>query len=120
MTTQQYPANEKRMEEGFRRRTWAQADPNRSRMMDAVEWTAVDGSRVRRVRVVDFQVDASLEMAQLQDLTDTFAGYRTTKEEITNETMIAIHQLRQLTDGVGETTMQFLDLHWSEGHRLHL
>ena len=41
-------------------------------------------------------------------------------EEITNETIIAIHQLRQLKDGVRQTTMQSLDLHWSEGHRLHL
>ena len=29
---------------------------------------------------------------------------------------MAIHQLRQLTDGVRQTTMQSLDLHWSEGH----
>ena len=91
LTTQQHPANEPRMEEGFGRSTWAQADPNRSRMMDAVEWTAIDGSRVRRVRVVDFQMDASLVMAQLRDLTETFAGYRATMEEITNETIMAIH-----------------------------
>ena len=84
--------------------------------MDAVEWTVIDGSRVRRVRVVDFQMDASLAMAQLQDLTETFAGYRTTVEEITNKTIMAIHQLRQLTDEVRQTTMQSLDLHGSERH----
>ena len=78
-------------------------------MMDAVEWTAIDGSRVRRVRVVDFQMDAFLAMAQLLDLTETFAVYRTTMEETTNDTIMTIHQLRQLTD-----------LHWSEGHQLHL
>ena len=120
LTTQQYPANEPQMEEGFGRSAWAEADPNRSRMMDAVEWTAIDGSRVRRVRVVDFQMDASLAMVHLRDLTETFAGYRATMEEITNETIMAIHQLRQLTDGVRQTTMQSLDLHWWEGHRLHL
>ena len=59
LTTQQYPANEPRKEEGFGRSTWAQFDPNRKRMMDAVEWTAIDGSRVRRVRVVEFQMGAS-------------------------------------------------------------
>ena len=37
LTTQQYLANELRMEEGFGRSSWAQADPNRSRIMDAVE-----------------------------------------------------------------------------------
>ena len=89
-------------------------------MMDAIEWTAIDGSRVRRVRVVDFQMDTSLAMAQLRDLTETFAGYQATMEEITNETIMAIHQLRQLTDGARQTTIQSLDLHWSEGHRLHL
>ena len=117
---QQYPANELRMEESFGRSAWAQADPNRGRMIDAVKWTAIDGSRVHRVRVVDFQMDASLAMAQLRDLTETFAGYRTTMEEITNETSMAVHELRKLTDGVRQTTMQSLDLHWSEGHRLHL
>ena len=65
-------------------------------------------------------MDASLPMAQLRDLTETFAGYRATMEEITIETVMAIHQLRKLTDGVRQTTMQSLDLHWSEGHRLHL
>ena len=65
-------------------------------------------------------MDASLAMAQLRDLTETFAGYRTTMEEITNETIMAIHQLRQLTDGMRQTTMQSLDLHWSEGHPFHL
>ena len=120
LTTQQHRANELRMEEGFSRATSAQADPNRSRMMDAVEWTAIDGSRVRRVRVVDFQMYACLVMAQLRDLTETFAGYRSTVEEISNETIMAIHQLHQLTDGVRQTTMQSFDLHWSEGHRLHL
>ena len=94
MTTQQYPAKEPLMEEGFGRSSWAQGDPNRNRMMDAVEWTAIDGSRVRRVRVVDFQMDASLAMAQLRDLTETFTGYRTTMEEITNQTIMAINQLR--------------------------
>ena len=89
-------------------------------MMDAVEWTAIEGSRVRRVRVVDFLMDASLAMAQLRDLTETFAGYRTTMEEITNDTIMATNQLRQLTDGVWQTTMESLDLHWVEGHRLHL
>ena len=74
LTTQQHPANEPWMGEGFRRSTWAQADPNRSQMMDAVEWTTIDGSRVRQVRVVDLQMDASLAMAQLRDLTGTFAG----------------------------------------------
>ena len=74
LTIQLYPANERLMEEGFGRSTWAQADANRSRMMNAVEWMAIDGSRVRRVRVVDFQMDASLAMAQLWDLTETFAG----------------------------------------------
>ena len=65
-------------------------------------------------------MDALLAMAQLRDLTETFAAYRTTMEGRTNETIIAIHQLRQLTDGVRQTTMQSLELHWSEGHRLHL
>ena len=120
LTTQQHPANQPRVEEGFGRSTWAQADPNRSRMMNAVEWTAIDGSRVRRVRFVDFQMDASLAMAQLRDLTETFARYRATMEEITNKTIMAIHQLRQLTDKVRQTTMQSLDLRWSEGYRLHL
>ena len=69
---------------------------------------------------MDFQLDASLDMAPLQDLTETFAGYRATMEEITNETIMAIHHLRHLTNGVRQTTMQSLDLHWSEGHRLHL
>ena len=41
-------------------------------------------------------------------------------EEIINDTIIAIHQLRQLNDGVWQTTMQSLDLHWSEGHGLRL
>ena len=120
LTTQQYLANEQRIEEGFSRSTWAQADPNRSRMMDAVKWTAMDGSQMRQVRVVEFQMDASLAMAQLRDLTEIFAGYRTTMEEITNETIMAIHQLRQLTDGARQTTMQTLDLHGSEEHRPHL
>ena len=120
LTTQQYPANVPRMEEGFGRSTWAQADPNRRRRMDAVEWTAIDGSRVCRVRVVDFQMDASLAMAQLRALTETFAGYRVTMEEIINETIMAIHQVRQLTDGVRQTTMQSVDLHLWEGHRIHL
>ena len=120
LTTQQHPAREPRMQEVFGRSTWAQADPNRSQMMDAVEWTANDGSQVRRVRVVDFQMDASLAMAQLRDLTETFAGSWATTEEITNETIMAIHQLRQLTDGVRQTTMQSLHMHWLEGHRLHL
>ena len=40
--------------------------------------------------------------------------------EITNETIMASHQLRQLKDGVPQTTMQSLDLHWSEGHPLDL
>ena len=88
--------------------------------MDAVKWTAIDGSRVRRLRVVDFEMDTSLAMAQLRDLPETFAGYRATMEEITNETIMVIHQLRQLADGVRQTTMQSLDLHWSAGHRLHL
>ena len=39
----------------------------------------------------------------------TFAVYRATMEEITNETVMAIHQLRQLTDGVRQTTVQSLD-----------
>ena len=55
MTTQQYLPNEPRIEEGFSRSTWPRADPNRSRMMDAVEWTAIGGSRVRRVLVLDFK-----------------------------------------------------------------
>ena len=114
LTTPQHLANEPQMEEGFGRSTWAQADPNRNRMMDAVELTAIDGSRVRRVQVVDFQMDASLAMAQIRDLTETSAGYWATKEEITNETIMAIHQLRQLTERVRQTTMQSLDLHWSE------
>ena len=59
-------------------------------MMDA-DWTAIYGSQVRRLRVVDFQMDASLAIAQLRNLTETFAGYRTTMEEITNETIMAIH-----------------------------
>ena len=117
LTTQQHLAREPRMEEGFGRSTWAQADPDRRRMMDAVELMAIHGSRVRRVRVVDFQMDASLAMAQQRDLTETFAGYRATMEEITNETIKAIHQL---TDGVRQTTMQPFNLHWSTGHRLHL
>ena len=75
---------------------------------------------VRWVRVVYFQMDASLAMAQLQDLRETFAGYQATMEEITNATIMAIHQLRQLTDGVRQTTMQSFDLHWSERHPLHL
>ena len=120
LTTQQHPANEPRMEEGFGRSTWAQVNPNRSRMMDAVEWTAIDGSRVRRVRVLDFQMDASLAMVKLQNLTESFPGYRITMEEITNVTIMAIHQLRRLTDGVRQTTMRSLDLHSSEGHQLHL
>ena len=90
LTTQPYQANELRMEEGFGRSTWPQADPNGSGMMDA-DWTAIDGSQVRRVRVMDFRMDASLAMAQLWDLTETFAGYCTTMEEITNETIMAIH-----------------------------
>ena len=94
------------MEEGFGRSTRAQADPNRRQMIDAVEWTAIDGSRVRWARVVNFQIDASLAMAQLRDVTETFAGYRATMEEITSETIMAIYQLRQLTDGVRQTTMQ--------------
>ena len=120
LTTQQHPANKPRMEESFGRSTWAQADSSRSQMMDAVGWTAVDGSQVHQIRVLDFQMDASLAMAQPRDLTETFAGYRVTMEEITKETIMAIHQLRQLTDGVRQTTMQSLDLHWYEGHRLHL
>ena len=59
-------------------------------------------------------------MAQLRDLTETFAGYRVTMEEMTNETIMAIHQVRQLTEGVRQTTMQSLDLQWSEGHGLDL
>ena len=55
LTTQQHPVNEPRKEEGFGRSSWAQADPDESRMMDAVKWTPIDGSRVRRVRVVDFR-----------------------------------------------------------------
>ena len=47
-------------------------------------------------------------------------GYRATMEEITNETIMAIHQLRQLADGVRQTTMHSLDLHWSDRHQLHL
>ena len=120
LTTQQYSANEPRMEEGFGRSPWAEADPNRSRMMDAVEWTAIDSSQMRRVRVLDFQLDVSLAMAQLRDLTKSLAGYRATMEEITNDTTMGIHQLRQLTDAVRQTTMQSFDLHWLEGHRLHL
>ena len=120
LTTQPYPASEPRMEKGFGMSTWAQADHNRSRRMDAVEWLAIECSRVRRVRVVDFQMDAFLAMAQLRDLTETFAGYPTTIEESTDETIMAIHQLQQLTDGVWQTTMQSLNLQWSEGHRLHL
>ena len=108
------------MEEGFGRSTWAEADPNRSQTMDVVGWTAIDGSRVRQVRVVDFRMDASLAMAQLRDLTGTFAGYQATIEEITNETIMAFDQPRQLTDGVRQTTMQWLELHLSEGHRLNL
>ena len=119
LTTQQRPANEPRMEEGFGRSTWAQVDPNRSQMMNAVEWTAIDGSRVHQVRVVDFQMDDLPAMAQLRDLTETFSGYRATMEEITNKTIMAIHQLRQLTDGVRQTTMQSFDLYWSEGHQPH-
>ena len=120
LSTQQYPAKELRMEEGVSRSTWHQTYPNESQMMDAVEWTAIDGSRVHRVRVVDFQMDASLAMAQLRDLTETFTGYGATMEEITDETIMAIHQLRQWTDGVRQTTMQSLDLHLLAGHRLHL
>ena len=41
-------------------------------------------------------------------------------EEIINETIIAIHQLRQLTDWVRQTTMQSLDLHRLGGNRLNL
>ena len=119
LTTQQYPANERRMEEAFGRSTWAQADPNRRRMIDAIQWTATDGSRVRHVRVVDSHTHASLAMAQLRDLTETFAGCQATMEEINSKTIMAIHQLRQLTDGVRQTTMQSLDLHGSQGHRLH-
>ena len=89
-------------------------------MTDAVERTAIDGSPVRRLRVVDFQMDASLAMAQLRDVTETFAGDGDTMEEITDETIMAIHQLRQLTDAVRQATMQSSDLHCSEGHRLHL
>ena len=37
-------------------------------------------------------------------------------EEITNETIMAIHQLRQLRDVIRQATMEYLDLHWSEGH----
>ena len=116
LTTQPYSAIELRMEEGFGRSIWAQADPNRSRMMDGVEWTPIDGSRVRRVRAVDLQMDASLAMAQLRDLN----GYQATMEEITDETIMALHQLHQLTDGVRQTNVQSLDLHWSEGHPRHL
>ena len=105
---------------GVGRSTWALADPNRNRMMDAVEWTAIDGSRVRRTRVVDFQMDASLAMAQLRDLTETFARYSATMEGNTNETIMAIHHLRLLMDGVRQNTMQSLDLNWSAEHRLHL
>ena len=65
-------------------------------------------------------MDAFLAMAQLRDLTETFAGYLTTIGEITDETIMAIHQLRQLTDGVRQTTIQSLNLQWSEEHRLHL
>ena len=75
LTTQQHPANKLPMEEGFGRSTWAQADPNQGQMMDAVEWTAIDGSQVPQLRVVDFQMDASFAMAQLRDLTETFAVY---------------------------------------------
>ena len=67
-----------------------------------------------------FQIDASLSMAQLQDLTETFTGYWTTMEEVSSGTIMAIHQLQQLTDGARQSTMQSLDLDWSEGHRLHL
>ena len=68
--------------------------------MHVVEWTAIDGSRLRRVRDMDFQMDASMAMDQLQDLTETFIGYRSTMEEIINETIMAIHQIRQLTDRI--------------------
>ena len=50
----------------------------------------------------------------------TFPGYRATMEKITNETIMAIHQLRYLTNPFRQTTMQSLDLHRSEGQRLHL
>ena len=65
-------------------------------------------------------MDAYLAMAQIRDVTETLAGYRITMEEITNETIRAIHQLRQMRDGVRQSTMQSLDLHWSKGDRLHL
>ena len=54
LTTQPYPATEPRMEAGFGRSTWAKTDPDQSQMMDAVEWTAIDGSQQRRIRVFDF------------------------------------------------------------------
>ena len=56
-------------------------------------------------------MDTSPAMAQLRDLTETFARYRVTMEEITNETIMAIHQLRPPTGGGAQTTMQSLDLH---------
>ena len=34
-------------EEGFGWANWAQANPNRNCMVDAVEWTNINGSRVR-------------------------------------------------------------------------
>ena len=108
------------MQKCFGRATQTQVDHYRSPILDAVEWTAIDGSRVRREEVLDFQMDACLAMAQLREVTETFAGYLATMEEITNETIMAIHQLRKLTDGVRQTTMQWLDLHWSEKYRLHL
>ena len=120
LTTQQHPTSKLRMQEGFGRSDSAQVDPNRSRLKDAVECMAIDGSAVRRVRVVDFQMDASLAMAQLGDSTETLTGYRAPMEEITNVTIMAIHQLRQRTDGVRQTTMHPSVIHWSEGNRLHL
>ena len=120
LTTQQHSASELQMEEGFGRSSWARVDPNRSRKMDAFDRTVMGGSRVRRVQVVDFQIDASRAMARLRDLRDTFAGYRATMQEINKGTIKAIHQLTQLRDGVLQTTMQSLDLHWLEGHRLRL
>ena len=44
LTTQQHPAKEPPMEEGFGRSISAQADPNRSQMIDAVGGTAINGS----------------------------------------------------------------------------
>ena len=56
-------------------------------------------------------MDASLAMAQLPDLTETYAGYRSTMEEITNRTIMAINEIRQMTDGVRQTTIKSKNLH---------